>query len=75
MEEKLMINVANIRASETDLAMNGIFILAKSGVPGATDGVGIAGKGSLCIDTASGKLYSNTGTMAAPTWTVAGLQT
>jgi len=70
-----VINVANIRAAETDLAANGVFILAKAGAPGATDGAGFAEKGSLCIDTSSGKLYSNTGTKAAPTWTVAGLQT
>jgi hypothetical protein len=70
-----MINVANTQAMLNDLVFNGIFILVKGGVPGATDGVGFAGKGSLCIDSASGKLYSNTGTAAAPTWTVAGLQT
>jgi hypothetical protein len=75
MEDTVMINVANIRAAETDLAFNDIFILVKAGAPGATDGVGMAGKGSLCIDSSSGKLYSNTGTKAAPTWTVAGLQT
>lgn len=70
-----MINVRNMKMMDNDLAKNDIFFLVKSSAPGATDGVGIAGKGSLCIDTATGKLYSNTGTKAAPTWTVAGLQT
>lgn len=34
-----------------------------------------AGKGTLLTDTTNGKLYVNTGTAAAPTWTVAGTQT
>lgn len=33
------------------------------------------GKGSLAIDTTNGKAYINTGTAAAPTWTVVGTQT
>lgn len=70
-----MIRMRNIRAQENDLAFNNVMILTKAGAPGATDGAGIAGKGSLCIDTSSGKLYSNTGTMTTPAWTVAGLQT
>jgi hypothetical protein len=34
-----------------------------------------AGKGSLLKDTTNGKLYINTGTTTAPTWTVVGTQT
>jgi hypothetical protein len=34
-----------------------------------------APKGSLLVDTTNAKLYINTGTAAAPTWTVAGTQT
>lgn len=70
-----MIKLRNIRAQENDMALNDVMILVKSGVPGVTDGAGMAGKGSLCVDTASGKLYSNTGTKVTPAWTVAGLQT
>ncbi|WP_431490971.1 hypothetical protein [Paraburkholderia fungorum] len=32
------------------------------------DGVGWAGKGSLCVRTDTGKLYVNGGTIASPTW-------
>lgn len=70
-----MIAMRNLRAAEVDLARNGIYILVKAGAPGASDGAGVAGKGSLCIDSTSGKLYSNTGTITTPAWTVAGLQT
>jgi hypothetical protein len=73
--EETMIRLRNIKAQENDLAFNNVMILVKAGTPGATDGAGIAGKGSLCIDTTSGKLYSNTGTQVTPAWTVAGLQT
>ena len=33
-----------------------------------------AGKGQLVIDTTNAKLYMNTGTALAPTWTVVGTQ-
>lgn len=33
-----------------------------------------APKGALVVDTTNGKLYINTGTAGAPTWTVAGTQ-
>jgi hypothetical protein len=36
---------------------------------------GQAPKGALLVDTVNAKLYINTGTQAAPTWTVAGTQT
>lgn len=46
-----------------------------NGVPGVTQGAGWAGKGSMGIDYTAGKAYINTGTAAAPTWTVVGTQT
>lgn len=70
-----MITMRNLRAAEVDLARAGVYILSKAGVPGASDGAGIAEKGSLCVDTTSGKLYSNTGTKTTPAWTVTGAQT
>lgn len=51
------------------LLSNEIAIFSTAGVPGATDGVGYAGPGSLAVNRATGKWYSNTGTKAAPTWT------
>lgn len=35
----------------------------------------VAGKGQVVSDTTNGKLYINTGTAIAPTWTVVGAQT
>ena len=58
-----------------DLTKFGVWILRTSGAPSATDGVNIAGKGSLCIDSANGKLYINTGVIGAPVWTLVGAQT
>lgn len=40
----------------------------KAGVPGAGDGVDVAGKGSLCSDITNGNLYINAGTKAVPAW-------
>lgn len=45
-----------------------------AGVP-TTAFNGIAKKGALCTDTTNAKLYINTGTLAANTWTVVGTQT
>lgn len=43
--------------------------------PGVTAfGAGTIGKGELVADVTNGKLYINTGTAAAPTWTVVGSQ-
>jgi len=39
-----------------------------------TTGAGVAGPGSLYVDTAGAKLYINTGTTANPVWTVVGNQ-
>ena len=44
-----------------------------AGVP-TTAFNGIALVGALCIDVTNAKLYVNTGTLAANTWTVAGTQ-
>jgi hypothetical protein len=48
------------------------------GVAETTPGVGAtaigAAKGAILVDTTNAKLYINTGTAAAPTWTVAGTQ-
>lgn len=45
-----------------------IVIIANAGIPDATVGVGIAGKGSICSDITNGKLYVNGGTKAIPAW-------
>jgi hypothetical protein len=49
--------------------------LQNAGVPGGTTFQNVAAKGALLVDTTNGKLYINTGTQAAPTWTVVGTQT
>lgn len=52
--------------------------IAFSGVPtsgGSGTGVGIAEKGQLLVNTLTGIWYTNTGTLASPTWTVVGAQT
>lgn len=46
----------------------------KAGVPAGGDFAGEADKGDLLSDTTNGKLYINTGTLAAPVWTVVGTQ-
>jgi hypothetical protein len=53
-----------------------IGITTHTGVPssGTTGfGAGILGKGSLCINKASGVLYINTNTKASPTWVEVGI--
>lgn len=47
-----------------------VWILNCSGAPGAGEGNGWVGVGSLAIDHLTGKLYQQTGTMAATIWTV-----
>jgi hypothetical protein len=49
-------------------------IITNAGAPSAATGAGTAGKGSLCLDITNGKLYVNIGTLATPSWQVAGLQ-
>ena len=67
--------LANLRAAEYNLAKKSCYWIPNAGVPDATVGVGYCGKGSLCSDTTNGKLYINTGTVAAPVWVVTGTQT
>lgn len=43
--------------------------------PGVTATARGVGKGALLTDTTNGKVYINTGTAIAPTWTVVGTQT
>ena len=45
-----------------------------NGVPAAGFLNNVAQKGALVINTATGVLYINTGTLAATTWTVVGAQ-
>ena len=45
-----------------------------AGVPAAGFLNGVAQKGALVINTATGVLYANTGTLAATAWTVVGAQ-
>lgn len=40
----------------------------------AVDGAGYAGPGSLFVNVANGKWYTNTNTKASPTWTLVGSQ-
>lgn len=54
-------------------ALGNLGPFAKAGVP-STDFNGVAAKGALCIDYTNAKLYINTGTLAANTWTVVGTQ-
>lgn len=52
-------------------------VLTNAGAPtsgGAGTFAGYAGKGQLLVDTTNGVLYINTGTLAAPTWTIVGTQ-
>jgi hypothetical protein len=48
--------------------------LIKAGAPVGGDFNGQADKGDLCTDSTNGKLYINTGTLAATVWTVVGTQ-
>src|SRR5690348_4133615 len=48
-----------------------IIALQGAGAPtDGTTGAGVAGPGSLYVDTANGAIYSNTNTKASPTWSV-----
>lgn len=50
-----------------------VFIVDVACTSGTT-GDNVAGPGSLCFNTADGKLYINTGTITDSTWTVVGTQ-
>jgi hypothetical protein len=45
-----------------------------AGVPGSGYLNGVAEKGALVVNTATGIWYANTGTLAATAWTVVGAQ-
>lgn len=47
---------------------------ANAGTPGTAFGAGTIEAGGLVISTSGKKLFINTGTKAAPTWTVVGSQ-
>jgi len=64
--------VANIETGNLISGTSGN-ILSFAGVPSATTFVG-QGVGTLCRDTLTGKIYTNTGTAAAPVWTLVGSQ-
>lgn len=63
-----MITSANTQAALNDAALKGVFTLVYEGVPDATVGVGVAGKGCLLINTLAGTLFINQGTVAVPNW-------
>jgi len=69
-----MITNPSIQAALNDAGFSKVFLLVNAGAPSGTTGVGIAGPGCLLSDTTNKKLYINTGTLAAPTWTVVGTQ-
>lgn len=46
----------------------------KAGALANNDFNGLAPKGARAVDTTNGKLYINTGTLAATVWTVVGAQ-
>lgn len=59
------------------LLKNSVRLFVLAGVPvNGTSGTeaGVAGKGSLVVDSTNGKLYINTNTKTSPTWTVVGTQ-
>jgi len=69
-----MIKLRNLTAMLNALIRNKCYILENAGIPQAGQGAGVAGKGALCIDRTNGKLYINTGTLAAPVWGLVGEQ-
>ena len=58
-----------------DIAANVQRMFQKAGALAGNDFNGQAEKGALATDTTNGKVYINTGTKAATTWTVVGTQT
>jgi len=66
---------AKHRVQQLEMANQVILFTAAAAPVNGTTGAGTAGPGSLYIDSSGKKLYVNTGTLASPTWTVAGAQT
>jgi hypothetical protein len=53
--------------------VSGVMWFSGSGAPvNSTTGAGVAEKGSQYVRTSNGAVYTNTGTKAAPTWTLVG---
>ena len=51
---------------------NNVWVFSVTSAPSdgtSGTGAGIAGPGSLCLNTANGEMYTNTNTKASPTWT------
>lgn len=48
--------------------------LSQAGAPEDGDFAGEAAPGQLCADSATGTLYINTGSLAAPVWSEVGAQ-
>lgn len=60
----------NIQATLTELANNNLLPIVNVGAPtNGVTGAGFAGKGCLLVNVSAGTWFTNTGTMAAPTWT------
>ena len=55
-------------------SFEGKFLLISSAI-GGDAGISGYGKGALAVDTATGKLHINTGTVSSATWTAVGDQT
>lgn len=65
--------VATMSVANNSLTGTATLSIAKT-TPGVTADYRGYSKGKLVSDTTNGKLYVNTGTSTAPTWTVAGSQ-
>lgn len=63
-----------VGAAETATGYTGVGPFESAGVPASGYLNGQAKKGALVTDTTNGKLYINTGTLAATVWTVVGTQ-
>ena len=67
---------AKLKVSQLEFPGDVVIMLPAAGAPtNAVTGANVAGPGSLYIDKTAGKLYTNTGTKASPTWVSVGSQT
>lgn len=65
--------LADLGRDQAGTGFEGKFVYFEAGTP--TGSISGFGKGALAVDTANGKLYINTGTFAAASWTLVGSQT
>ena len=65
----------NLVTIGNNLTGTGAAVTVAETTPGVTQSGRDFAPGALLVDTAGKKLYVNTGTAGAPTWTVAGAQT